>query len=48
MVNNLILNALNGDSLYTKNLIMKTFAQLFFKNNVFIINNGLLKFKNMD
>jgi hypothetical protein len=48
MVNNLILNALNGDSLYTTNLIMKTFAQLFFENNVFITNSGLLKLKNTD
>jgi hypothetical protein len=26
-------------------LIMKTFAQLFFENNVIIINNGLLNLK---
>ncbi len=48
MVNNLILNSLIDDSFYTNNLIMKTFAQLFFENNAFIINSGLLKTKNMD
>jgi hypothetical protein len=31
MVNNLILNSLNDDSFYTNNLIMKTFAQFFWK-----------------
>jgi hypothetical protein len=37
MVNNLALNALNNDSFWINNLIMKTFAQLFFENNAFII-----------
>jgi hypothetical protein len=27
---------------------MKAFAQLFLENNIFIINNELLKFKNME
>ncbi len=43
MVNNLNINTLNDDSFYTSNLIMKTFAQLVFENNAFIINSGLLK-----
>jgi hypothetical protein len=43
MVNNLILNTLNDDSSQTNNLIMKTFAQLVFENNTFIINSELLK-----
>jgi hypothetical protein len=43
MMNSLILNTLNDDSLYTNNLIMKTFVQLFIQNNAFIMNNGLLK-----
>ncbi len=45
MVNNLILNKLNDDSFQTNNLIMKTFKQLFFENNAFIINSGFLKSK---
>ncbi len=48
MVNNLISNSLNDDSFYINNLIMKTFAQLFFENNACIINSELLKTKNMD
>jgi hypothetical protein len=43
MVNNLILNTLNDDSFQTNNLFMKTFAQLVFENNTFIINSELLK-----
>jgi hypothetical protein len=43
MMNSLILNTLNDDSLYTNNLLMKTFVQLFIENNAFIMNNGLLK-----
>jgi len=43
MVNKLILNALNDDSFWINNLIMKTFAQLCFANNAFIMNSGLLK-----
>jgi hypothetical protein len=43
MMNILILNTFNDDSLYTNNLIMKTFVQLFIENNAFIINNELLK-----
>ncbi len=43
MVNNLILNTLKKNLI--KNLIVKTFAQLFFENNAFIINSGLLKSK---
>jgi len=43
-VNKFILNILNNDLTFlTNNLIMKTFAQLFFENNAFIINSGLLK-----
>jgi hypothetical protein len=30
------------------NPIMKTFAQLFFENNAFIMNSVFLKLKNMD
>jgi hypothetical protein len=45
MVINLILNTLNDDSFKTNNLIMKTFAQLFFENNEFIMNGGFLKLK---
>jgi hypothetical protein len=29
-------------------MIMNTFVKLYFENNIFIINNGFLKFKNMD
>jgi hypothetical protein len=43
MMNSLILNTLNDDSLYTNNLLMKTFIQLFIENSAFIMNNGLLK-----
>ncbi len=43
MVNDLILNTLNDDSFQTNNLIMKTFAQLFFESNAFDINSGLSK-----
>ncbi len=43
MVNDLISNTLNDDSFQTKNLIMKTFAQLLFESNAFIINNELLE-----
>jgi len=43
MMNKLILNTLNDDSFYINNLIMKTFVQLFIKNNAFIMNNELLK-----
>jgi hypothetical protein len=43
VMNILILNTLNDDSFYTNNLIMKTFLQLFIKNNAFIMNNELLK-----
>jgi hypothetical protein len=45
MENYLILNTLNDDSFYINNLIMKTFAQLFFESNAFLINSGLLKKK---
>ncbi len=46
MVNDLILNTLNDDSFQTNNLIMKTFAQLFFESKfAFIINNELLNKK---
>ncbi len=48
MVNNLILVTLNDDSFYFNNLIMKTFAQLFFENNAFIMSSGLLKKIKMD
>jgi hypothetical protein len=48
MVNNLILNSLNDDSFNTNNLIMKTFAWLFFENIAFIINTKLLNTKNMN
>jgi hypothetical protein len=43
MVNDLISITLNDSSFYTKNLIMKTFAQLLFESNAFIINIGLLE-----
>jgi len=45
MVNNLALNALNNDSFWTNNLIMKTFSQLFFENNGFIIKMDFWKKK---
>jgi hypothetical protein len=48
MVNNLFLNSLYDDTFHINNLIMKTFARFFFENNAFIMNNGLLKTKNMD
>jgi hypothetical protein len=49
MMNNFILNMYNNDLIFlTNNLIMKTFAQLFFENNRFIINNGLLNKVKMD
>ncbi len=38
VANNLILHTLIDDS-----LIMKTFAQLVFENNAFIVNSKLLK-----
>ncbi len=38
MVNNFILNILNNDlTFYINNLVMKTFAQIFFENNAFIL-----------
>jgi hypothetical protein len=43
MVNNLILNALHDDLFKINNLNKKTFTQLFFENNAFIINDELLK-----
>ncbi len=43
MMNDLILNTLNDDSFQINNLIMKSFAQLFFESNAFLTNNGLLK-----
>jgi hypothetical protein len=43
--NYLILNTSNDDSFYINNLVMKTFAQIFFENNAFLINNGLLEKK---
>jgi spore maturation protein CgeB len=48
MVNNVILNTLNVESFYINKLIMKTFSQLFFEKNAFIINSGLFEIKNMD
>ncbi len=42
MMNNLNISTLNDDSPQINNLIMKTFTQLFFGNNEFIINSGLL------
>jgi hypothetical protein len=41
MVNNLLYD----DTFHINNLIMKTFAQFFFENNAFIMNNGLLNKK---
>jgi hypothetical protein len=43
MAKNLTLNTLNDEPFEINNLIMKTFVQLFFENNAFIINNELLK-----
>jgi hypothetical protein len=45
MVNDLILHTLNDESFYIRNLIMKTFGQLFFEINAILINCGLLKKK---
>ncbi len=41
MVNDLILNKLNDDSLQINK--MKTFASIFFESNAFFINGGLLE-----
>jgi hypothetical protein len=48
VVNNTILNLLIKSFKQINNLIISTFVQLFFENNTFIVNSGLLKFKNMD
>ncbi len=47
IANDLILNTLNDDSFQINNLVMKTFAQLFFESNAFLINSELLK-NNLD
>jgi hypothetical protein len=40
---NVMLDAKWAHHISFDNLVMKTFAQLFFENNAFIVNNVLLK-----
>jgi hypothetical protein len=48
IVNNIILNLSIKNCQYINMIIMSRFVKLYFENNAFIMNNGLLKFKNMN